>query len=280
MSVFLAILKWIGIVLGGILGLLLFLVVLLLFVPARYYLQGTNAGDKVNYSYRVSWLFRIVEIRKGKKAQTVRLYLFGIPIRRLSGKEESDTEGNEKTDNQQEKEERAKRKPGQKETSRVPVEEKQKKDFQGKHKKVKKKKAKGQRKEKTKKSFSFERVSSIIRFVRDMENRRAFKKIRKELYMLLRYLSPYRVKGQFIIGTGDPSTTGLLFGGISLLPFAYHDGVHIAPDFEKKVFQAEGYMKGRIRVLYLIRLIIRVYRDRELRMLWKNINQVKEKEAA
>lgn len=279
MTVILAILKWIGIVLGGILGLLLFLTALLLLVPARYYLHGTGTGKDICYAYRVSWLLRILEIRKSKNSQTVRLYFIGIPVRRLAGEKEgtvseNDTEEDDKKKNEPETEVSQKQKGSSSVVRNLDERPKTK------NKRVKKKKVKGSRKEKTKKAFSFEGVSSIIRFIRDVENRKAFRKIKKELYLLVRYLAPRKVKGQFVIGTGDPATTGLLFGGISLLPFVYREGVHISPDFENKVFQAEGYMKGRIRVLYLIRLAIRIYRDEELRMLWKNVNQVKKKEAA
>lgn len=286
MAVILAILKWIGIVLGGILGLLLFLTALLLLVPARYCVRGTGNQTDVRYYFRVSWLLRIVEMRKKKDSQAVRLYLFGIPVYRLAGEEKKDKRG---ADSGAEQKEDAVSTESKKNGESASAEQQEKtfssvekidKTSKTKKRRKKGKKTKGRRKEKRKKAFSFDRVSSIIKFVKDMDNRRAFRKIRREMYLLLRYLAPRKVRGQFVIGTGDPSTTGLLFGGISLLPFVYHDGVHITPDFEEKIFRAEGYMKGRIRVLYLIRLIIRIYRDKELRMLWKNVNQVKKKEAA
>lgn len=81
------------------------------------------------------------------------------------------------------------------------------------------------------------------------------------------------------MGTGDPSTTGMLLGGISLFPVAYQDGLRIVPDFEEKHFEADGFIKGRIRMIYFLRLLHRLYQDRELKALWKQINKVK-KEAA
>ena len=112
-----------------------------------------------------------------------------------------------------------------------------------------------------------------------MENRHAFHKIRSELWNVLCYLAPRKVKGRFVVGTGDPSSTGLVIGGISLLPFAYQEGIEITPDFDDKVFQADGMIKGRIQVYYFVRLCIRLYRDKELRKLWNNIQKFK-KEAA
>lgn len=289
MAVVLAILKWIGIVLGGILGLLLLLTALLLLVPARYYIRGTGMGKEILYTYRVSWLLRILEIRKNKKSQAARLYVFGIPVCRLSGDREKAADGDKVTNKgkvpNENKASNGDKAPNEGEVpEKAEVENRTSDKTKGNitdRKKTEKKVLKIKpRSKKKKKSFSFEKVSSIIRFIRDAENRRAFRKIKREIHLLFRYLAPRKVKGQFVIGTGDPAATGLLFGGISLLPFVYREGVHIYPDFENRVFQAEGYMKGRIRILYLIRLVIRVYPDKELRMLWKNVNQVNKKEAA
>ncbi len=103
--------------------------------------------------------------------------------------------------------------------------------------------------------------------------------MRNELRLLLCYLAPRKINGRFVIGTGDPASTGLLIGGISLLPFAYREGIVITPDFDDRVFAADGMIKGQIRILYFIRLCIRLYRDKELRKLWNKIQKLK-KEAA
>lgn len=265
MSVVLVILKWIGILIGGILGLVLLLAAMILLVPVRYYMTGSNQ-DTFIYSYRISWLLHLVSIRKKKNSDAVRLYVLGIPVCRLSGDNKK-----EKTAKMSEKKSEGEKTAGEEMADKEHTsEEKTVSDKKRTKKKVRDLSNPSRAKKKTgkKKSFSFEGLSSIIKFIRDSDNRRAFRKLRRELWLLIRYLSPSKVKGEFMIGTGDPCTTGLLIGGISLFPFAYQEGIHIVPDFEEKVFRADGYLKGRIRVLYLLRLLIRVYKDKELRRLW------------
>ena len=63
MAIVLAVLKWIGIVLGGVLGLALLFGVLVVFVPVRYRLSGSYR-DVLRYQFRVSWLCRIVSVGK------------------------------------------------------------------------------------------------------------------------------------------------------------------------------------------------------------------------
>lgn len=280
MAIFLAILKWIGIVLGGVLGLALLLVVLVICVPVRYYLSGSNR-DVLRYQYRVSWLCHVVSVVKKPDSDQVWFRILGIPVCCLAG---GNTRGQQKTHVEKKEE-------GKEEKRAAPDARPEREKGKGEHrsgaagnkkkkpKKRKKKDASSKKKEKRKKSFSFDMLSGIIKFVRDTENRHAFHRIREELRKLLCYLAPRKVKGCFVIGTGDPSSTGLVIGGISLLPFAYQEGIEITPDFNDKVFQADGMIKGRVQVLYFIRLCIRLYRDKELRKLWDNIQKFK-KEAA
>ena len=113
--------------------------------------------------------------------------------------------------------------------------------------------------------------------IRDEGNRKACKILWGEFWRLLCYLSPAKVKLEMVIGTGDPCNTGLLFGGISMIPWVYSKGVHIMPDFEEKTFFLDGYVKGKMRVLYFIRLALRMYRNQDLKRFYYHIMK---KEAA
>lgn len=284
MAIVLAILKWIGIVLGGVLGMALLLGVLVVFVPVRYRLSGNNQ-DVLRYQFRVSWLCRVVSIVKKADSKEIWLRLLGIPVVRLAGDSPGTAErtstGTPRTDRQVGEEREGCEEPDTRQQSGKPGKNYGTGQAQtGKKKSVPGKKGtSGKKHKKRKKAFSFDILSGIINFVRDTENKRIFRKMRNELQLLLRYLAPRKVRGCFVIGTGDPSSTGLLIGGISLLPFAYQEGIEITPDFDDRVFAADGMIKGQIRVFYFIRLCIRLYRDKELRKLWNKIQKLK-KEAA
>lgn len=253
MWVLLVILKWIGIILGGILALSLLCSALILFVPVRYRVQGSNRQGVV-YSFRVHWLLSIVSIRKKKKSEKVMLKVFGIPIKCLSGGEQ-----------------KKRKKPVAKtKSSSVSKKTKEKQEDEQKTKEEKQKK---------KKFFSFDKLSSIIGLVKDKRNRNVLKRIFRECRQLIKYIAPTKIRGEMLLGTGDPCTTGLVFGGISLFPLAYEDGVRLIPCFEEKCFEAEGYVKGKMRAIYFLRLILRLYSDREIKRLWKQVNRIK-KEAA
>lgn len=254
----LVILKWIGIVLLSIVGLLLFLLCLVLFAPVRY-TAALEKEEDFRYGFLAGWLFPLFYIRKPIKKERIFFYILGIPVAPLSGKEDTSSEdfldaGEGKSE--QEKEEKSAAKERKRE----------KRESAGRTEKEKGKK----------KSFSFESVSSIIEFIRDKETQSVYQKLKREVGMLLRYLLPTKVTGQLQIGTGDPASTGLMIGGISLIPLAYQKGIHIVPDFEEKNVRGSCKIRGRIRVIYFVRLAIRLYRDREIRRVW---DRMKKKEA-
>ena len=288
MSIFLAILKWIGIALGGIVGLALLLVAAVLFVPVRYYIAGHGTEEgKTELGFRVSFLLRSVMLEKKTDSDQIRIRICGIPVGKPFGGEKPEKEKTEKEKTETEKTEVEKpdekkaaeksskkegRKPsnGTAEAGTAPgTADKTRDEKKSLERRSDEKTSRETKKKQSdkKKSFSFETVSSIIKEIRDRGNRRAVRAVWGEFTALLRYLAPKKVRARCRIGTGDPSGTGLLFGGISLMPFAYAEGVQLAPDFENKVFCADGYMKGRMRTIYLVRLLIRLYRNRDIKRL-------------
>ncbi len=268
MAVVLTILKFIGIFLLAVLGLVLVIAALVLFAPVCYKVICQSRFGMM-YSVRVSWLLGAVSVVKENASEQFMLKVFGIPIRCLYGEKENKPEKSEWAD--REKNDRAKvrkatEEKAQNEETELRIAEVSEQDFDIEQPKKKK------RTRKKKKSFSFDRVSGIIDFVRSAENKRAFKKLLSELKRLLIYLSPRTIQGKVEFGTGDPSSTGLLTGGLSLFPVIYRDEVSITPNFEEKIFRAEGEVRGRLQVWWFVWTAIRIYREKELIDFWKRIN--------
>ena len=82
MWIFLLILKWIFIILGILLGLVLLFTLLVLCVPVRYRAAGDNR-EKIQYSFKVSWLLSVVAVKKKKDSEQIVFSVFGIPIKRM-----------------------------------------------------------------------------------------------------------------------------------------------------------------------------------------------------
>ena len=126
------------------------------------------------------------------------------------------------------------------------------------------------RKKRTKKRFSFPGVSGIINFITD-ENKRVIRIIWRECKGLFHQLAPRRIWCDLVCGLEDPCYTGLLFGALALFPVVYRKEVHIVPDFERKVFMGRGKIKGNIRVFYLLKMAVRLYRNQEIMNFYKRM---------
>lgn len=251
LAIILAILKFLGILLLVVLSLVLFVSASLLFVPVRYVVEFRE-GKPVRLGFRVSWFLRAVQIRKSVSADKVYVHLFGMDVQSLKKlfwrekKEHKERHGSK---------------------SRVEMvddlndEAKKQEESHGKEQKV----YKGKTSKRNKKSFSFDKISSIITFIRSSEHKSGLKKIKKEIIALICYLLPNKVQGRISFGTGDPCTTGWILGAVSMFRAAYTDGLKILPHFEEKIFVAEGFVKGKVHAVYFLRLFMRGYMDDDIK---------------
>lgn len=262
MWIFLLILKWIFIILGILLGLALLFTALILCVPVRYRAAGDNR-EKIQYSFKVSWLLSVVAVKKKKDSEQIVFSVFGIPIKKI-GNEKSERSQSSVTKSEGEKEPEPVR--DDKEETGEPV-------LSAQEEKTEQREEKKKRAFKKKKNFSFQGLSSIMKCVK--QNKKLLKRLYREIKELLKYLAPKKVRGTFVFGTGDPSSTGLVTGLISLFPVVYQEGVYVTPDFGEKRLDADFFVKGRMRVIYFLRLFLRLYQDKELKRMWKQIHRLK-----
>ena len=113
-----------------------------------------------------------------------------------------------------------------------------------------------------------------MKFVKKKENKSVFFLFCKEVKALLMYSFPRKIKGMVYFGTANPSTTGLLLGGISLFPWVYRKDFKVIPNFTDKVLVAHLVAVGRIRAFYILRLLLRLYRNKQLKQTIKEWKQM------
>lgn len=119
-------------------------------------------------------------------------------------------------------------------------------------------------------------VKELIGILRT-EHGRAFICIAKEnVIHLLGQLRPRVIKGDIIFGLGDPCTTGEALGLLAVLYGWIGTGVKVTPDFMEK--RLEGYikMRGRIRMVTMIRIALRIIWNKEGKKLQKELQKWKE----
>ena len=318
----LSVLKWIGIVLGitllAILALVIFILLLVLFVPVRYRVglrTGHKEDEKLAYSFGVFWLLHAISVRKDIDAKEIVIRILGIPIKRIGGESKEDepddrqyeaespeseyteeseypedeytekselveesgyTEGDHGDGDEYTEESELKEESGYTEGNHE--EEADKKPitrlFTTISDKIKDLK-KNIRDTFTKIDFIFFKLSSIMDIVKDRVARKTIKRLMKEIVALIRYVGPNGIRGHLEFGTGDPGTTGMILGGVSLMKIAYRKDVSIVPNFEDKCLIADAGVWGRIRAVYFVRMALRIWFDKDVHRLWKRYRRMK-----
>lgn len=120
------------------------------------------------------------------------------------------------------------------------------------------------------------KIELLLDFIRDEINQEAFKLTYSSLIKLLKHILPTKLKSSIIFGTGDPCSTGQALGAFSILYSIYGDKIQITPDFENKRFEGRHAARGRIRLVTILIIVIKLILDKRFKYLKGNMKTLKE----
>lgn len=270
--ILLTILKVIGIIIAAIVALILVLLALVLFVPIRYSAKASYDG-KPDVSVRISYLLHILSVRfdlhDGNNEFIIKVFghrLGGRKKKKRPPKAHKKKTADNAADN---------------EVSVKPVQEKETSDYVyeddvfsesessytpetdgDKPKKNKKNVFKNIKYKYNNIRGKFGRISQEIN---DETNRKALKVLTESLGKALKHIRPKKHYVNIIFGTGDPCSTGEILGLIYSFAFLSGINIEVVPDFENKIFKADSYFKGRIRIFTLGIILLKAYRNDDLK---------------
>lgn len=299
MSIFLSVLKVIGIILGILLAILLALVLFVLFLPICYRIDG-DFHEKSEIRGQFSWLFfiRVRFLAEGKRI-SVWLSMFGIKKTLYPAVEKKERRFKKQTEKTKEKPlENEPEETDDEDGASIQAAEISAFSVSDSHAEQEKNKENPEafchsdsEKQKSRKSLQKfhpwnmiktwigkikkffvslkENFSNIKNELSDETNKRAVSHICKELKTLIRQIGPRRGKAQLSYSAGDPAFTGKLTGFFSIMPLFYKKGVHVVPDFASDRFYIQGNFRvnGHIQVFHLLGIFFRVYKDKNIKKL-------------
>ena len=88
---------------------------------------------------------------------------------------------------------------------------------------------------------------------------------------LLKKIKPSKIEGNVIFGTGDPATTGQIIGAIAAVYGFFPEKLHITPDFEEQKYEGNIHMKGKLRLIHVAVIAVRLILDRNFRYTIKKV---------
>lgn len=293
MSILLLILKIIGIVILSLLGLILLVVMLVLFVPIRYKVKA-DYDDKLVADVKVSYLLHIVTFLlnfDGKELDT-KLKIFGIK----TGK---------RKDKPRKEKKKAKVKEEKKDIPEYTLEGFDEEETLPTTDYSEYNSADDTGDEfdenlgffgKLKEYFNFIRnlilnftnkVKAVIDKIREIKDnieyyidllsrertKTTFKYILDKIVKILKTLKPKKFTGRFQFGFEDPATTGKILSYAALLYPFIHNNIELVPEFETQIIRGNLYIKGRIFIIALLIQGWKLYFNKDVRKLIKELKR-------
>lgn len=91
--------------------------------------------------------------------------------------------------------------------------------------------------------------------------------LKKYIPGVIKHISPGTIRGNIHFGFDEPYKTGRIIGYMSMLPAVYRKKLYWEPDFYNKVMEGELFVKGRIRLGYILRIVPNIN-------IWKTIKAI------
>lgn len=314
LTIFLTILKILGILLLVVIGLLILGILAILFVPLRY--DGKiSYNDKNQYvATQITWLFRLICIEGGYQEKVyarARLLWFTLWKWKADEKENDKEDHLESADYSEEEldrllEERSQKEESKEETKEAKVIEEKLDEPDAEEnltevqpteiepneiepKEVELNEAKSNEAESTEKKPKKiqlqqigKRIKEIKEKIKHIKEMASDQRIHRAILLLIdgawkmaRHSLPRKIKGRAKFGFEDPSTTGQILTYVSLLYPCYAKSIELVPMFTEKVIDLDLYFRGRIRLFSLIWICVKIWFDRNFRYLYKKVRKKK-----
>ena len=302
--VILQILAVIGIVLLVLLALLILTVLAVLFVPIRYRASGEKEADRIEGVAAVSFLYPFLSFKWQRAGNENRwaLRLLGIKLKGSPKVDKGKTTEPEKTEKGKVAEPEKTDKGKAEETAQAAKPEKAaepvKEEKQPATPSVQNAEAEdaARQAEETgtqetdrvssekKARFTISGLCDKMENIRDNveyykerltaeENRLFLKRTKERIFAVLKSIKPKVLTARVVCGTGSPDTTGYVCAVYGMLYPVIEDRISFTADFENKVLDGELSVKGKVRVVTLVRHGIKILLDKQLKVFLKEMKR-------
>lgn len=277
LHILLVILKIIGIILLAILGILILLLCVVFLVPLRYQVTAIFEGDlkKTKAEVKFAWLLHLFAGRiiyeEERLKYRIRILWKKISddmteksprakdIEKVTGEIITEAPAEDKSEDIAEEKEKTVQKDSEKKTDKK-AESKGEKSKENKFDKLKC----------TIKNVC-DKIKMVLDFLKAESHQATLLRLKKEVARFLAFIRPKKLKGKVHFGTDDPYKTGQILAVLSVLYPFYGENIEIYSDFEQKILEGELYVKGHVRGVYALIIMINLLLDKNVRTTIKDI---------
>ena len=299
-TVFLSILKIIGIVLLCILLFVLAAALLILFVPVRYQLKGCRLEEDdvpIRASVKITWLLHVVNasFRYPEEAYVkIRIFCFTV-FSTMKEKTKQYSKKDNKIKKQPSKEGKSGAAPKEMTTESKKIQEEgdfSKQETEEERKAVKQEEVFEEPLQEEEVCFTkflkklfhilknikytinqiYDKIKHIISNIRyyigiieSDSFKKAWQLCENQAISLIKTILPRKIKGNFVIGTNDPASTARILAIQGILYPIIGNHILITPDFDRSIIAGDFSIKGKITVFKVLKTALKIYFNKDLR---------------
>jgi energy-coupling factor transporter transmembrane protein EcfT len=112
-------------------------------------------------------------------------------------------------------------------------------------------------------------------FIESEIHKRALKFVLLQLKRFFIRIKPKTLNADLKFGFEDPYTTGSVLAGLSVIFPWMGEGIRITPDFEKKLFEGNILLKGKLRVIAAVILAWKIFWNKDVRKTYTDFKKLK-----
>ncbi len=109
-------------------------------------------------------------------------------------------------------------------------------------------------------------INYYFELVHSMEAKKAYALCKKQIKYLWKNIRPWKYKVYLHVGNEDPAIAGQIMALYGILYPLYTNHVIIVPEFEQNILEGSLFIKGKITIFSLLRVLWIVYFDKNLRI--------------
>ena len=263
----LEILKWIGLMLLVLLLTALILLLLVLFLPIKYYGEGTYNAEKQCAFLKARWFWGLVRVRAifpEKPYLSVKI----LWIELMKPKTEDLEENTEETVQTQETEAVSHEFVAEAVTQTTET------TSAGEDTTRKPEATEAQEKDVTEKEPFYQKwigikdkIQYYINVLTEQDTKDLLAHCKMRIIKILKSIRPRNIAFRGTVGFATPDTTGYLYGGYCMISSFLGKNVILVPDFEREIIDVSGSLKGHITIFVLAWNALRIYLDKRLMRL-------------
>lgn len=294
MNVIFLLLKIILAIIGILLGIIVIAALSLLFVPIRYYSKGAyKITSQAKGDVRISWLLGFITFNcsydNNSPKWKLKIFLFTIKsnynnkYKRKAKKHKKKTNEETILNNTEKSSDNTNitEVTIQNTTNAIKVQDigENKKTSYNSDNRTNKKKTFKYKFNSIKSKFKdlFRKIKNVFMEVSELKNFLAKKEVKNELSViksqiikLLMHIKPVKLTANINLGFGEPDKTGVFIGYLCVLYCFYGKNINIMADFNKKIFELDYKLKGRIRLFTVLIILIKIYMQKTIINYIKN----------